>query len=809
MQPKLFHRTTAMLVGAAMLLGATLVASPAATAIQAPSGYALTFVSISPNNVSGPEGVAVDANGTLYIANTSQYNALKVTANGTTTQVAGMGDSGQSTAGPALDSLFGQLQGVAADSNGNFYLTEMSAGQIVKVTSGGTLSFIGSGFSSPRGIIFDSSGNLYIADTGNHKVKKMTPGGTITTIAGTGTAGAPTEGTATSSALRSPSGVAVDSSGNVYIADSGNHRIEKVTPEGVLSIIAGTGTSGAPTAGAATSSNLNYPRGVAVDASGNVFIADTLNNRIEKVTPGGILSIIAGTGTSGAPTVGDGASSKLWNPSGIAVDSNGIVYVADTGNSKIEKLVSSVSAPAAPTALSATPGDTTASVSFTASSDGGGAITKYQYTTNDGGSWTDAAAGTTSPLSITGLTNDTTYSIKIRAYNSAGGGAASSAVSVTPTAAVSAPSAPTSLGATPGAGSASITFTAGFNGGGEITKYQYTTNDGGSWTDAAAGTTSPLSITGLTNGTTYNIKIRAYNSAGGGSASASAVSVTPRTTPSAPTALFATPGNGSATISFTPGFDGGSSILRYAYSTDGGSNWDYLGLGDGSPQTITGLTNGTSYSIRLKAINLVGGGASSTDVPVTPRSVPWSPLLLEAIDGDTSASIVFTPGSDGGSAITKYQYQLDGGAWVDAVGTTSPIRISGLTNFTTYTVRLRAVNAAGAGSSVGWILTRPKSGGPTIGVAYSSGKQGAFVGFAFDRPAGSTLVGFTVRAYAKGTTTVVSSCQTLPNGRSCYIPSLTSGTEYDIRVQAYFTFAGETKVRASIESATSRVRVNS
>ena len=107
------------------------------------------------------------------------------------------------------------------------------------------------------------------------------------------------------------------------------------------------------------------------------------------------------------------------------------------------------------------------------------------------------------------------------------------------------------------------------------------------------------------------------------------------------------------------------------------------------------------------------------------------------------------------------------------------------------------------------VTVRPKLTGPTIGVAYSSGKQGVQVGFAFTRPTGSTLAGFTVRAYAKGTTTVVSSCQTLPNGRSCYIPSLTSGTEYDIRVQGYFTVSGDPKVRETLESATSRVRVNS
>ena len=118
------------------------------------------------------------------------------------------------------------------------------------------------------------------------------------------------------------------------------------------------------------------------------------------------------------------------------------------------------------------------------------------------------------------------------------------------------------------------------------------------------------------------------------------------------------------------------------------------------------------------------------------------------------------------------------------------------------------MNAAGAGAASTAVSVRPKLTGPAIGVAYSSGKNGAFVGFTFARPAGSTLVGFTVRAYVKGTSTVVSSCQILPNGRNCYIGSLVSGTEYDIRAQGYFTVSGDSKVRETFESPTSRMRVN-
>jgi hypothetical protein len=236
-------------------------------------------------------------------------------------------------------------------------------------------------------------------------------------------------------------------------------------------------------------------------------------------------------------------------------------------------------------------------------------------------------------------------------------------------------------------------------------------------------------------------------------------------------------------------------------STDNGVTWT---AGSGAANSWRWVTFGNGLFVAVAS-----GGTNRVMTSGSMRSAPAAPTGLVATAGDGSASIAFTAGADGGAAITKYQVKVGNGSWTDAVGTTSPITISGLTNYQTANIRLRAVNAAGAGAASAAVSVRPQSTGPTIAVAYSSGKQGAFVGFAFNRPAGSTLVGFTVRAFAKGTTTVVSSCQVLPSGRSCYIPSLTSGTQYDIRVQAYFTLAGETKVRSSIESATSLVRVNS
>ncbi len=164
----------------------------------------------------------------------------------------------------------------------------------------------------------------------------------LSAFAGTGTAAAPTAGSATSSDLQYPYGLAVDGSGNVYIADTDNNAVEKVTPSGQLSVIAGTGNAGPPTVGLATSSDLREPFAVAVDAAGNVYIADTDGAYVEKVTPTGQLSIIAGDGTSsGTPTQGSATATTIGNPSGIAVDSAGNIYIADQTNSRVYKVTPS------------------------------------------------------------------------------------------------------------------------------------------------------------------------------------------------------------------------------------------------------------------------------------------------------------------------------------------------------------------------------------------------------------------------------------------------------------------------------------
>ena len=191
-------------------------------------------------------------------------------------------------------------------------------------------------FNRPQGAAVDGSGNVYVADTGNNLIRKIAPGGVVTTLAGSGAPGN-TNGTGTAALFNQPVGIAVDSSGNVYVGDSHSDLIREITPGGVVTTLAGSGSSGSAN-GTGTAASFNNPFGVAVDSSGNVYVADNWNNQIRKIT-GGVVTTLAGSGAPGS-TNGTGTSASFKNPNGIAVDSNGNVYVADWGNNLIREITS-------------------------------------------------------------------------------------------------------------------------------------------------------------------------------------------------------------------------------------------------------------------------------------------------------------------------------------------------------------------------------------------------------------------------------------------------------------------------------------
>jgi sugar lactone lactonase YvrE len=190
----------------------------------------------------------------------------------------------------------------------------------------------------PGATAVDSDGNVYVADTGNNLIGKVAPDGTFSVVAGGGATSPLSATVATDALLNAPRGVAVDSAGNVYIADSGNNLVEKVAPDGTFSVVAGGGATSPLSATVATDALLNAPRGVAVDSAGNVYIADSGNNLVEKVAPDGTFSVVAGGGATSPLESGLATQMQLSNPGGVAVDASGNLYIADTGNGLIEEV---------------------------------------------------------------------------------------------------------------------------------------------------------------------------------------------------------------------------------------------------------------------------------------------------------------------------------------------------------------------------------------------------------------------------------------------------------------------------------------
>lgn len=307
--------------------------------------------------LSAAAGIGADAAGNLYIADGPRIR--KVSAAGIISTVAGNGTSGFSgDGGPAIGAQLNSAQLVVPDTLGVLYILDAGNQRIRKVSLQGVIQTIaGNGFSTyggdggqaanavlstPTSVALDRSGNLYLADSGNSVIRKISTQGIITTVAGTpGPGGYSGDGgPAVNALLSSARGVAVDGAGNLYIADTGNNRVRRVSPDGTIATIAGSGTAGySGDGGKATNAQLYGPWNVAVDGSGNVIISDTYNSRIRKVSSDGSITTIAGNGSAGYS--GDGgpaATASLSQPHGLAFDSNGNLFVADYLNSRIRRI---------------------------------------------------------------------------------------------------------------------------------------------------------------------------------------------------------------------------------------------------------------------------------------------------------------------------------------------------------------------------------------------------------------------------------------------------------------------------------------
>jgi len=307
-------------------------------------------------SLGSPDGVAVDAVGNLFIADIGNQRVRKVSTNGIITTVAGNGIGGYSgDGGPATNASLDYPDGVAVDASGNLFIADnlnssirkvSTNGIITTVAGNGTWGYSGDGGAAtnanlhfPYGVAVDASGNLFIADTFNSRIRMVSTNGIISTVAGGGSGG---DGSAaTNASLSSPRGVAVDTSGNLFIADYFNSRVRMVSTNGIITTVAGNGTWGySGDGGAATNASLADPVGVAVDASDNLFIADYAEQRIRTVSANGIITTVAGNGKNGFS--GDGGkatSASLYDPYGVAVDASGNLFIADTDNNRIRKVI--------------------------------------------------------------------------------------------------------------------------------------------------------------------------------------------------------------------------------------------------------------------------------------------------------------------------------------------------------------------------------------------------------------------------------------------------------------------------------------
>lgn len=206
--------------------------------------------------------------------------------------------------------------------------------------SAGSADGVGSDarFDNPRGVAVDRSGNIYVADSYNYTIRKIAPGAVVSTLAGLAGVAGSADGTGSAARFYFPQSVAVDSMGNVFVADEGNHTIRKITPAGVVTTLAGFPGKSGSADGRGSKARFNYPFGVAVDRSGNVYVADTLNYTIRKITPAGLVSTLAGLAGIPGSNDGTGSAARFSSPTGVAADSAGNVYVADYNNQTIRAI---------------------------------------------------------------------------------------------------------------------------------------------------------------------------------------------------------------------------------------------------------------------------------------------------------------------------------------------------------------------------------------------------------------------------------------------------------------------------------------
>jgi len=293
---------------------------------------------------NGPGGVAVDSAGNVYVSDTGNHTIRTMTPTGTNwvvTTLAGLPGVSGNANGTGNTARFAFPFGLAVATNGNLYVADSDNSAVRKVTPGGVVTTLATGFNGPYGVTVDSATNVYVAATYYHAIGKVTPAGAVTVLAGSAGNPGTNDGTGTAARFAYPCGVAVDSTGNVYVADTGNNTIRKVTSAGVVTTLAGLAVNAGSTDGTGSAAQFNFPFRLAVDTNGNVYVSDLNNDTIRKVTPVGanwVVTTIAGLAGSAGTNDGSGSAARFNGPGGVTMDSAGNLYVTDGYNNTIRKV---------------------------------------------------------------------------------------------------------------------------------------------------------------------------------------------------------------------------------------------------------------------------------------------------------------------------------------------------------------------------------------------------------------------------------------------------------------------------------------